>query len=527
MKKPERIVKVIKNNNINVNCINPPNILSQLDKIKNSIVNISVFSVENTNITSSLSSGTGFIVQNNSWNIEKNKNGFYNKLNIFITTAHLMIPDFLKVNEHCYPFFISDTNSNLNYGVTTLNEWPYRYIADIYDDPTNTMYTHIHSTRNSGNRYYMDLELLGFDWDNDLAFLWCPYDIKTIPLPFSLSDPDIGKSVYALSDLWNIIPAVYSSGKICQSNYQPQTLNTSFFSTTICLNNGSSGCPILDDNTNRLVGMYFSKIESDTPYSICIKQSDILISMNKVINSIIYVDKNSTNSLCIIMGISKPGIAIDSILMDSSRIQLINVPPFSGGYLFNKAEPFSPLQNIIKKNDIIYAIEYNNITYSLGPYSGQYTLNQVLSLINYGDDITVYYLKWGVNGYTMDNSFSTNIKLLDDISNSWIWWYRWVLHPIGHRKLNLDLEIVNPPDFFIENLTRLEFQQVLNPGDPNLFKPLDTLSLRSPITLSNSNENSRIKSIWNEVRNYLLLHNSADIGYKGKNKILYYSSFDE
>lgn len=376
-----------------------------------------------------IAQGSGISLFNDTWNSYITQDPVFfppgSTSPIIVTAAHLALPTFATdVAPVCMPFVTplpSDTgNTGPHYGVTTLNQWPYKYLADVYND-------------DMGQRVFVELEILGVDWKHDVAVFWIPnynnqpyYNFHTLNM--AGSDVNPGDFVYSVSNLWGQVPTVFSAGVVRQNNFQYQAQFPAITSTQLCMGSSTSGAPVTNIFGN-VVGMHLGRVAGSAPYSIECTWANLSFVTETLVDAAINTDAITFgDTFCVALAVSMPDLACDASLYSVEQISLAQAIPIDQGYVFHVSEPYGGLQNVADFKDLLITID----GLALGPYSYQYNISDA---IQGKTDVTVGYLEYGIEGYgpaceVPENVVYQTIALHDDVGNFWQWFFRWAL-PAG------------------------------------------------------------------------------------------------
>lgn len=466
------------------------------------VASVATFSVtEKSSVAES--TGSGFIVEN-----------IYRPgVSLLLTAAHVALPNFAKVNETCNPYTVTlPTNQSQVYGMTTLNEWPYRYLGDVYDDA-------------QGRRVFVELDILGVDWHSDLAVFQILTPGTYLPLDLATAPPAVGDELYSLNNLWMSNPTNLATGTVRQENFQPNSLLSPMMTTTVDLAQGSSGAAfirITSPAVYECVGMYISGIQS-TPgitYTMGVSIETFQAALDSICIGITYTDSLLQSELGVIVAISTYELGVDADLLTVSDLDITQPLPANAGYVYNASIPYGPLQSYIKERDLILNIQplmMPPTVLELGSYGvadGQYTMSQALATLppptgtpaqQVVYEITV--LPWGFGGYGATRTIKGPIRLRNLCGRTWTWWFQWLIVPAGGSVADFPTEI-DASTFtktISESVARRQWQRIVDNGVE--FVPLKVDSLVAVeyggIGLLPDGQEGRIEAIVNECAEQL------------------------
>ena len=466
---------------------------------QNSVGSIACFGVADADCGSALSTGSCFITTHPD-----------RMSTLILTAAHIAIPDFMRVNAANNPYLLTDPvntpSSKKQWGVTTLNEWPYQYICDLYNDDT-------------GKREFFYPELLGVDWHSDLAVFELYESVvgaTFLPMELATDEPKVGDELFALNNLWSMDLTDMAIGTVRQQNFQPNGLLLPAMTTTVDLGSGSSGSAYLvpnpvDPDTMRpqIVGMFTASIKqlgiTYTTGSSLIVLTDAL---NQIITGINFSDLQSILApppsgevlFSIIMSISRFDLGLTSDVLQVDDLNLMQALPVNAGYVYHDSLPFGPVQSIIKPRDLILSLEtaMSPGEQELGIYDYQFSMFEAIASATSLTKLNI--LRWGAGGYNPTPFVLTDLELRNQTANSWTWWFQWLLPPYGAA---IDFDMVDPTTFSAivnDTVARQQWRRIVNLGTS--FSALNNESLRPEAEVS-TEQTSRIEAIINEVTQQL------------------------
>lgn len=458
-------------------------------ELNKSAVSISTFRYGTTNEV--ISTGSGFITDDPNWG------------KLLLSAAHVAIPKFDDVNKVCYPYIVSqppsgDVLSESTFGITTLNEWPFTYLADVFNN-------------DHGVRKFEVPELLGVNWELDLAVFWFPTEFSQVSVPLSSEIPSEGDKVYAIGNMFGMVADQRHDGIVRKSRFQPEMLFRPHMLSTLGVDDSSSGCMVVNE-VSEVVGMHVASSSEGTNLSQEFSSVDIIVAVKDIIRAVLYTDAilslDGIDNLNIIMATKNETLGTVGKLLQSHMLDGSVPPPINAGHVSTASLPRSGLESSIKDKDLIISIDGNQI----GPHSYQSTLQDTTVGL---DKVDVSYLRWGIGGYGA-TPLTKTISTYQSVGNFWDWWFRWYLTPAGLSSdedltppgLSLSskdgppnkdevLDIISSKngvpdgDMIKETVLREQFKTVFYLG-PRIFG-LGTSSLRSP--LESDQESQRVEAI--------------------------------
>lgn len=383
------------------------------DIAKASMVCISVYDLS-TNAQTSLPLRTisGFVT-------EHPKRG-----KLIISVAHGAIPVGKQepMFTNCIPYVIQHTSKPLMYGVTSLEKWPFAYIADVFDTTTK-------------KHEFVQLDFLGADWSTDVAvfqpFSYVGDTLNLAPLAFSSTAPEIGDVVSCMTNMWGTGPTNFCSGNIRDLQFQPNVLYTPFMATSISSGQGASGSAVLN-NSGQIVGMQFARSDSTTNFSLGVGLVELKDAVDKIVTAVNFTDHLPNTKYVIIMAVSYPSLGISATPLRTQDVNVFQNLPYDAGYIFRTSQSYGSLQSTLKSRDLIVAVNGMEV----GPHYDQFRINEAIAgqtsaKILYNPFQQGSYLPVDSSAPLESQLPSVTVELTDDVGNYWTWWFRWTVPPAG------------------------------------------------------------------------------------------------